>query len=932
MQRIRRLYLVLLSALMVLCFVFGLAACNNEHNSPDKLSAPIVTLNQSTGVISWNAVKNADGYEVYEGTTLVSTQTDTTYIITRTEIGTYKYTVKATSTDENYITSNASNEVTYSITAQSTQLAAPQISLNSATGVITWGAVEHASGYEVYEGTTLVSTQTETSYTIAKTQTGTYKYTVKATSTDGNYTTSVASNEVIYLITTQPTQLAAPQISLNSATGVITWGAVEHANGYEVYEGTTLVSTQTETSYTITKTQTGTYKFTVKATSTDSNYTTSAASNEVTYTYTETVVQPTQLSAPTITLVGNLITWDAIENASYYEVYEGDSVVARVAATSYSIAETIVGVYSFSVKAASSNPNYLTSERSNIVEYTVVDSSTVTKLAAPQISLDEERGVITWNAVEHATGYIVMENGMAVSTVTGTSYTITQTVVGTYSYTVRATSTNPAYSASDNSNVKSYTVKATPLEAPYIEISGNILTWKAIENANSYDVYESGRKVATIEQPLPEEQEDGTEAIPDVTYAVSPLAYGKYTYKVVAISKNTQYLSSGYSNEVEYEYSDNKPALASPVITLDQATGLITWTAVENADGYEIYENGRRNGEYTSGLSYQIKRLNPGVYTYAVRATDSEGKFKASEPSKAVSYTVVATEMTFTVGVVIPESYSSKTFTIGLYKGEVEIESKELTVNSFDGEDVVEFTTMSGEYIAKINSSIASGYTATQATLSAENPIGIIRIIQVGSNTLKVGTNGFTVRNADQEGADQSFVFIAEKSGYYTIRTTDTLGMYISLNGLLYIDSGAGMSVSSIKLTAGQVVDVTVVGWAIGNYTFIIEEGEAKQDLVVGTNSDITKNPANFVISGTESCKRYLTLEEDTTFIFFFPTATIGTRIVVITINGVEYEFDGNENYQQLIRIEAGTDIEIEISVYGDDFENRAISFFVVKY
>lgn len=72
MQRTRRVYLVFLSALMVVCFAFGLTACNNEHNSPDKLPAPIVTLNQSTGVISWNAVKNADGYEVYEGTTLVS--------------------------------------------------------------------------------------------------------------------------------------------------------------------------------------------------------------------------------------------------------------------------------------------------------------------------------------------------------------------------------------------------------------------------------------------------------------------------------------------------------------------------------------------------------------------------------------------------------------------------------------------------------------------------------------------------------------------------------------------------------------------------------------------------------------------------------------------------------------------------------------------
>ena len=729
-----------------------------------------------------------------------------------------------------------------------------------------------------------------------------------------------------------PEKLSAPIITLNQSAGVISWNAVLNADGYEVYEGTTLVSSQIETTYTITKTEIGIYKYTVKATSTDVNYITSDASNEVTYTYSSSEVTPTQLTAPKITLVGNLITWNTIENASHYEVYEGNIIVARVVATSYTINKTAVGVYSYSVKAASSNPNYLTSEKSNVEQYTVVDSSQNTKLAAPQISLDEEKGVITWNEVEHATGYIVMENGMAVSSVTETSYTITQTVVGTYSYTVRATSTNPAYTTSDNSNEESYTVKATSLKAPQIELNGNVLIWKPVANAVSYDIYESGRKIANLEQPLPEEQEDGTEKVPDVTYAVSPLAYGKYTYTVVAISNSTQYLSSGHSNEVEYEYVDTKPALAAPVITLNNAAGIITWEAVENADGYEIYENGRRNGEYTTELSYQIRRMNPGVYTYAVRATDSNGEYKASAPSQAVSYTVVATEMTFNVSVVVPDGYVTSIFTIGLYKGDEEIESKELNTQSFDGGDIVSFTVMSDEYTAKIKSSIASGYTATQATLSAENPNGVIRIIQVGSNTLKTGTNSFSVRNEDQVGTEQNFVFIAEKSGYYTIRTTDKLGMYILLDDIIFIDSGAGMCVNSIKLIAGQVVAVSVVGWTTGNYTFIIEEGEAKQDLVIGTNSNITSNPANFIIGGTESCTRYLTLEEDTTFIFFFPTATIGTRIVNVTINGVEYEFDGNENCQKLIRIEAGTDIEIEISVYGSDFESRTISFFVVKY
>ena len=50
------------------------------------------------------------------------------------------------------------------------QLASPVITLSD--NVISWGAVEHADGYIVKEGTSTVSTQSGTSYTIAKTEAG----------------------------------------------------------------------------------------------------------------------------------------------------------------------------------------------------------------------------------------------------------------------------------------------------------------------------------------------------------------------------------------------------------------------------------------------------------------------------------------------------------------------------------------------------------------------------------------------------------------------------------------------------------------------------------------------------------------------------------------------------------------------------------------
>ena len=109
----------------------GLAACGENtdgpegdggnggggDNTPVQLTAPVISL--SDNVISWSAVEHADGYDVYEGSTKVVSQATTTYTITQTAVGSYDYTVYATSTDtEKYSTSAASNKVTYKVEAK----------------------------------------------------------------------------------------------------------------------------------------------------------------------------------------------------------------------------------------------------------------------------------------------------------------------------------------------------------------------------------------------------------------------------------------------------------------------------------------------------------------------------------------------------------------------------------------------------------------------------------------------------------------------------------------------------------------------------------------------------------------------------------------------------------------------------------------------
>lgn len=702
-------------------------------------------------------------------------------------------------------------------------------------------------------------------------------------------------------------QLNAPQITLTG--NVISWKAIEHADSYEIYEADTHIATQSGTSYTINKTVEGTYTFTVKATSADAKYNTSNNSNAVNYTYTVTNTETEQLSAPSITLTDNIISWAAVENAVLYEIYENNSLVTRQIETTYTIRQVNPGTYGYTVKAVSGDEHYTTSNASNVVTYIVNDNSDApVQLAAPQIAIDEQTGVVSWNAVEHATGYIVFENNDAVSTQTETAYTITQTLVGTYSYSVIATSLNAAYTTSPRSNVKTYTVKPTQLTAPVVTREGRLLSWKAVENADEYEVYENSRRVSIQTE---------------TSYSITQTRFGTYNYTVIAKSSSSQYVSSNASEPVEFVLVDNAPLLDAPVITINNETGVISWNAVEHADGYRIYENGLLVFS-TEELSYSITRLNPGTYTYTVSAICDSNDYRASEQSNAVEYTVKAVEMEFTVNVAFPQGYPSQSVTIGLYDGDRLVISEVVTLDSSTLSGEVKIKTMSGKYAVKVISQIPNGYVATQSSVSAELAVTSLNIIKLGNNVLNVGVN----KVGGAEYTEQDFIFIATKGGVYSIIRNETAPLEIFVGGSLVVGAN---EIGTFKAEAGEALKVTVYFGATGTFSFEIVEGEVPQYLNVGTGN-VTRDKANYILNGVTDCTRYLTVEETTTFAFFFTTATINLRLVTITINGQSYVFDGDENCLQEITIDAGVDIEIKFHIDGvDEIEGMHIAFFVYK-
>ncbi|PZG12477.1 glycosyl hydrolase family 18 protein [Nonomuraea aridisoli] len=172
----------------------------------DDTTAPSVPGNlRTTGVtgttvtLAWNAATDnvaVTGYELYRGTTLVTTVTGTTHTDTGLTAGTaYTYTVRARDAAGNR--SAASTPVTATTTGGGDDTTAPSVPGNlrstGATGTtvtLAWNAATDnvaVTGYELYRGTTLVTTVTGTTHTDTGLTAGTaYTYTVRARDAAGN--------------------------------------------------------------------------------------------------------------------------------------------------------------------------------------------------------------------------------------------------------------------------------------------------------------------------------------------------------------------------------------------------------------------------------------------------------------------------------------------------------------------------------------------------------------------------------------------------------------------------------------------------------------------------------------------------------------------------------------------------------------------------
>ncbi|MFN7013981.1 MAG: GEVED domain-containing protein, partial [Bacteroidia bacterium] len=242
-------------------------------STPTNLTASGTT--QTSTNLSWTASTDnvgVTGYNVYRGTTLLTTVTGTTYTATGLTASTaYTFTVRARDAAGNLsAASNTANVTTLANTTDTTAPSTPTLSASGTTQTSTnlsWTVSTDnvgVTGYNVYRGTTLLTTVTGTTYTATGLTASTaYSFTVRARDAAGNL--SAVSNTVNVTTLANSVTYCASQgnSTADERIGRVQFGTINNAStGTAGYENFTSISTNvvrgTSNTITITPTWTGT--------------------------------------------------------------------------------------------------------------------------------------------------------------------------------------------------------------------------------------------------------------------------------------------------------------------------------------------------------------------------------------------------------------------------------------------------------------------------------------------------------------------------------------------------------------------------------------------------------------------------------------------------------------------------------------------------
>ena len=288
------------------------------------------------------------------------------------------------------------------------------------------------------------------------------------------------------------------------------------------------------------------------------------------------------------------------------------------------------------------DPYYFNVTVSSSINLPKVENLTATAISGTKISL-------AWNAVNNVNGYNVYRDGQKIATVTESSYVDSKLSYETqYCYTVTTITSSGESDFSDE--VCATTLEPTEITAPknLTAIADSestiVLTWDAVEEAASYNVYQGSEQIAS--------------EVTNTMYIVSDLApKTEYCFSVSSVNKLGESAKSESACATTLENSGDepvdpiepeKPTLAAPVVTAtatSDSTIVLIWEAVENAIRYNIYSGDEIVKLAVSATTYTVSGLEANTqYCYNVVAVNKEGQSEKSADACATTFEIEVPE------------------------------------------------------------------------------------------------------------------------------------------------------------------------------------------------------------------------------------------------------------------------------------------------
>ncbi|MBM6616302.1 OmpL47-type beta-barrel domain-containing protein [Bacillus suaedaesalsae] len=788
-----------------------------------KLETPNVTVETSNindVTVKWDAVPYATGYYVYEVVNgekiLKGTVTSTSVKYTNQSGGSYTFIVKAYSSRFGESEDSASVTVNVETVVMEKPNNLNYKIQNGNDVTLSWDPVTNATNYKVYQiigGQKVFKTAvTGTSVAYTNSAEGDYVYEVHSNST--RFGESDEGSKLEFALA-HPEMVAPPNVTneINNPTQfTLSWGAVEYATQYRVYEIVNgqkkLLRNLAGTQTTYTSMMAGTYTYEIYSYSPRFGESAEGTKIEVTLNG-ESLATPTNFTYSLANINDIRLQWDSVQYAKEYKLYQivdGEKILKKTqSGTFFTLANMPEGDYTFEVYAYSSLLGE--SPEGSQVQVSIVHP----EMESPEdVTYKVQNGndvVLSWGTATYATSYKVYEliNGEEVlkSTVTTKSVTYANQPEGDHSYIIRSVSNRFGESV-DGTELK-LTLVHPKMEAPIgltqtVLLGNDIkLSWNASSYATGYNVYQITEEGKVLLRNLPNA----------TTTTFVNMPEGNYQYEVHSYSN--RFGESEESSEISLDLVH--PTMQAPenlVKSIVNGNDIkLQWSASSYASGYKIYQvvDGEKILKTTvTGTFYTFVNMPEGDYHYEVKSFSS--RFGESAEGSDLSFELIHPIMQAPKTVVnsivngndIKLSWTASTYANGYHIYQV-VDGEKIFKRTVNNTTTTTFTNMpEGDYTYEVNSfSTRFGESPESSKLIfnltwpiVQPPVVTSTVFNANNITLAwkgvPWANEYKVYKVTQEGKEQIYKGTALTYKVYNL-SEDTHSFEVVASSTRFVDS-----------------------------------------------------------------------------------------------------------------------------------------------